>query len=128
MAGWDWWLNPQQDLKENGHAPAPEDVIAVEAVMRKIIESTLVSVDGVIGDPQAWAMDYRDKEVQQDALERLSGTDALLMGRRTYEVYPLLVGRGKLLFREGGKTALKLVAAKTLGTGVVVLSYQPAET
>ena len=51
VAGWDWWLNPQQDLKENGHAPAPEDVTAVEAVMRKIIESTLVSVDGVIGDP-----------------------------------------------------------------------------
>lgn len=177
--------------------------------MRRIIESTLVSVDGVIGDPQLWAMDYRDKEVQQDALERLAGSDAMLMGRRTYEVFaatwpaqtgdfadrmnsipkyvfsstleradwnnstivrgdvvaevvklkeqdgqdlaiyghgllsqtllehglldelrlsihPLLVGRGKLLFREGETTPLKLVATKTLGTGVVVLSYQPA--
>jgi hypothetical protein len=36
------------------------------------------------------------------------------------------VGRGKLLFREGEKTTLKLVANKTLGTGVVVLTYQPA--
>jgi hypothetical protein len=29
---------------------------------------------------------------------------------------------GTLLFREAGKTTLKLVAAKTLGTGVVVPS------
>jgi len=55
--------------------------------MRKIIESTLVSADGVIGDPQAWATEYRDKEVQQDALERLSGSDAMLLGRRTYELF-----------------------------------------
>jgi hypothetical protein len=32
------------------------------AVVRKIIESTLVSLDGVIGDPQVWANDYFDKE------------------------------------------------------------------
>ena len=48
--------------------------------MRKLIESTLVSADGVIGDPPAWAMEYRDEEVQADALERLSGSDTLLMG------------------------------------------------
>jgi len=55
--------------------------------MRKLIESTLVSADGVIGDPPASAMEYRDKEVQADALERLSGSDALLMGRGTYELF-----------------------------------------
>jgi hypothetical protein len=49
--------------------------------MRKIIESTLVSADGVIGDPQTWAMDYRDQEVQDEALERLAGCEAMLMGR-----------------------------------------------
>jgi hypothetical protein len=38
------------------------------------------------------------------------------------------VGRGRLLFRQGEKTILKLIAKKTLGTGVVVLSYQSAET
>ena len=37
--------------------------------------------------PPAWAMEYRDKEVQADALERLSGSDALLMGRGTYELF-----------------------------------------
>jgi dihydrofolate reductase len=41
-------------------------------------------------------------------------------------IHPVLVGRGKLLFRDGLTTPLKLVATRTFGTGVVVLSYQPA--
>lgn len=176
--------------------------------MRKIIESTLVSLDGVIGDPMVWANDYFDNEAQAAALDRLLASDAMLMGRRTYEVFakawptltgeyagrmnsirkyvfsstleradwnnstiirgdvatevgklkqqngqdlvmyghgplgqallehhlldelqfainPLFVGRGTLLFRAGEKTTLKLVATKTLGSGVVVLTYQP---
>ena len=55
--------------------------------MRKIIESTLVSADGVIGDPPRWAMEYRDAEVTAEALERLAGADAMLMGRGTYELF-----------------------------------------
>ena len=39
--------------------------------MRKIIESTLVSLDGVIGAPHLWAGEYFDKEAQQQALEQL---------------------------------------------------------
>jgi dihydrofolate reductase len=55
--------------------------------MRKIIESTLVSADGVIGDPPRWAMEYRDAEVTAEALERLASADAMLMGRGTYELF-----------------------------------------
>jgi dihydrofolate reductase len=55
--------------------------------MRKIIESTLMSADGVVGSPPLWAMDYRDEEVTRDALERLSGSDAMLMGRGSYELF-----------------------------------------
>jgi len=55
--------------------------------VRKIIESTLVSADGVIGDPPLWAMEYRDAEVTAEALERLAGADAMLMGRGTYELF-----------------------------------------
>jgi hypothetical protein len=54
----------------------------MEAAVRKIIESTLVSADGVIGDPPRWAMEYRDAEVTAEALERLAGADAMLMGGR----------------------------------------------
>jgi hypothetical protein len=53
----------------------------VEAVVRKIIESTLVSADGVVGDPPLWAMEYRDAEATDEALKRLADTDAMLMGR-----------------------------------------------
>ena len=40
-------------------------------------------------------------------------------------IHPLLLGRGQLLFRQGDKGKLKLISAKTLGTGVVVATYQP---
>src|SRR5262245_53518835 len=55
--------------------------------MRKIIESTLVSLDGVIGDPHLWATDYFDNEAERFALELLSTSDGMLMGRRTYEFF-----------------------------------------
>lgn len=179
--------------------------------MRKIIESTLVSLDGVIEHPHLWTMQYFDSEAEKYALDLLSTSDAMLMGRRTYEffaaafphrkgeygetvnrirkyvfsstlkkaewsnssvlegdvatgvaklkaqagkdlviyghgllgqtllkhhlldelklwIHPCFVGSGKLLFREGEKTNLKLIAQKTLGTGVIVATYQPVAT
>ncbi|MGK5557497.1 dihydrofolate reductase family protein [Actinomadura kijaniata] len=53
--------------------------------MREIIESTLISLDGVVNDPGSWALDYFDEEFQQEAFELLRGCDAMLMGRGTYE-------------------------------------------
>jgi len=55
--------------------------------MRRIIESTLVSLDGVFGDPPTWAMEYFDQEAEKFALELLSEADAMLMGRRSYEFF-----------------------------------------
>ena len=55
--------------------------------MRKIIESTLVSLDGVFGDPHTWATEYFDHEAEQYALDLLSASDAMLMGRHTYEFF-----------------------------------------
>jgi dihydrofolate reductase len=55
--------------------------------MRRIIESTLVSLDGVIEDPHLWATDYFDDEAEKHALELLLASDAMLMGRRTYEFF-----------------------------------------
>jgi dihydrofolate reductase len=179
--------------------------------MRKIIESTLVSLDGIFGDPHIWATEYFDHEAESYALELLSTADAMLMGRHTYEffaaafphqtgeygaringirkyvfsnslkkadwsnssivegdvateaarlkeqdgkdlviyghgllgqtllerhlldelklwIHPLLLGSGQRLFREGGRTKLKLVTTRTLRTGVVVATYQPARS
>lgn len=44
-------------------------------------------------------------------------------------VHPVVVGKGKRLFREDSrKKELRLIEARAFGTGVVALTYQPAET
>jgi dihydrofolate reductase len=44
-------------------------------------------------------------------------------------VHPVVVGSGKRLFEDGGdQRALKLVDSKTFGTGVLYLTYQPAQS
>lgn len=53
--------------------------------MGKIIESTLVTLDGVFEDPANWVGDYLDESFENGASERLIRTEAMLMGRRTYE-------------------------------------------
>jgi dihydrofolate reductase len=51
--------------------------------MRRLIESTLVSLDGVIESPERWAP--FDEEAAQTSLHELDNYDAFLMGRVTYE-------------------------------------------
>jgi dihydrofolate reductase len=54
--------------------------------MRKIIEYTLVSADGVIGDAQNWELrNFQDDAYLRDGLSQLLACDAMLMGRHTYE-------------------------------------------
>ena len=55
--------------------------------MGKIINSTFVSIDGVINQMDAWHFDYIDDETGRITLEELQASDAMLMGRNTYEVY-----------------------------------------
>ncbi len=55
--------------------------------MGKIINSTFVSVDGVINHMEAWHFAYIDDEIEQIALEQIEPTEAMLMGRNTYDVY-----------------------------------------
>jgi len=51
--------------------------------VRKLIESTLISLDGVIGSPERWSP--FDEEGAQLAMEDLGNYDAFVMGRVTYE-------------------------------------------
>jgi dihydrofolate reductase len=55
--------------------------------VRKIVNSTFVSLDGVINHMERWHFDYIDDESQELALEQLNSSDALLLGRNTYEAY-----------------------------------------
>ena len=52
--------------------------------VRKLIESTHISLGGEIGSP-AWARPYLDGEHNEYAERLLFGADALLLGRLTYE-------------------------------------------
>jgi dihydrofolate reductase len=53
--------------------------------MGKLVESTFVTLDGVISDPQIWGHPYWNEEHQGYNHELIFGADALLMGRLTYE-------------------------------------------
>ncbi|HEX5203105.1 dihydrofolate reductase family protein [Paractinoplanes rhizophilus] len=52
--------------------------------MRKLINSTYVTLDGVIENP-VWTSPYFAEEAIEVATELTSGADALLMGRVTYD-------------------------------------------
>ena len=189
--------------------------------MRKVVVSEFVSLDGVMEDP-GWTFRFASEEQEKFKFDELSASDALLLGRVTYEgfaaawpnmmeqydgprraelgeyadmmngypkyvvsttlgeplewnnstlikgnvaeevsklkqqpgkdilifgsgelvntlmqhdlideyrlmVFPVVVGSGKRLFKHGSATTvLRLVETKTFGSGVVVLSYQPA--
>jgi dihydrofolate reductase len=55
--------------------------------MGTISSSTFISLDGVINHMDRWHFDYIDAESDALALEQLEAATAMLMGRRTYEVY-----------------------------------------
>jgi dihydrofolate reductase len=177
--------------------------------LRKIIEYTLVSADGAIGDAQNWGVgSFQDDAYRRDGLGQLLACDAMLMGRHTYEIfakiypsrtdpwaarlnpmrkyvfsstlenaawdnativagdvvsevtklkqqegrdlliwghgllaetllkhglidvldisiYPVVAGGGKLFFRDGQNTGLRLVTTKTFSKGIVKLTYEP---
>jgi dihydrofolate reductase len=55
--------------------------------MRPIVNSTFVSLDGVINHMEKWHFDYIDDELDAIARDQLFAADAMLMGRQTYEAY-----------------------------------------
>ena len=55
--------------------------------MRKIINSTYISLDGVVEVPHEWPTIERPSDDRGDQIQSdlLMACDAVLMGRRTYE-------------------------------------------
>jgi dihydrofolate reductase len=184
--------------------------------MKKIVASEHMTLDGVMEAPERWSFAYFNEEMGQAIGEGFAASDALLMGRATYEewaafwpnqdpeentfaaqmndfpkyvvsttlegplewqnstlikgeelgeeiselkrqpgkdivisgsgtlvrsllrdglidelrlmVHPVVLGGGKRLFEENeAQTALELVDSKTFATGVVYLTYRPAD-
>jgi dihydrofolate reductase len=55
--------------------------------LRRVINSTYMSIDGVVQEPQRWTFDYRSEDAARYAHELLFSVDAIIMGRRTYEIF-----------------------------------------
>lgn len=54
---------------------------------RRLVQGCLVSINGVIGEPAAWAGPYFGPGSAEDSLAALRESAAMLMGRRTYEIF-----------------------------------------
>ena len=53
--------------------------------MRKVVAVEFVSVDGVMEAPEEWAFSYTNDEMEEANASGMAASDALLMGRVTYE-------------------------------------------
>jgi dihydrofolate reductase len=178
-----------------------------ENIMRKVVVTEFVSLDGVMEEPR-WTFKYWNDEIAKFKGEESSASDALLLGRVTYQgfaaawpqskaegadyfnsvrkyvvsttldkaewnnstlikddvveaitnlkeqdgqdiavhgsatlvqtliqhdlvdryrllVYPVVVGKGKRLFKEGATATLKLLESQSFSSGVVAVVYEP---
>jgi dihydrofolate reductase len=91
--------------------------------MRKLMVSTLVTLDGVIQDPGGfgetaqggWASPYFSEDAVQESYENLMDSDYFLCGRVTYELLSRAWGKIKEgPYLERMNAIPKLVASKTL--------------
>ena len=84
--------------------------------MRKLIVSTQASLDGVIEDPQNWVFDYVNDEFFKYASDQLLATEALIMGRVTYEGFAdaWSARAGADAFADRMNSLPKYVASRTL--------------
>jgi dihydrofolate reductase len=53
--------------------------------MRKVVAVELVSLDGVMESPEEWAFSYSNAEMEEVNASGMTASDAILMGRVTYE-------------------------------------------
>jgi dihydrofolate reductase len=86
--------------------------------MRKLVESTFVTLDGVISDPQNWSRPYWDDEHTNYAQGLFYSADAMLLGRKTYEgfaqAWPQRAGDE---FADRFNAVPKYVASRTMPPG-----------
>jgi dihydrofolate reductase len=125
---------PQQDPEEN-------PVAALMNSVRKYVVSTTLE------EPLEWSNSTLIKESVAEEIEKLKnqlGKDIVISGSATLVrsllsyglldelklmIHPILVGGGKRLFEDEAETKpLELVDSKTFNTGVIYLTYRPAQS
>ncbi len=101
--------------------------------MRKIVNSTYVTLDGVVQNPQDWpsvgGFSQKGNQVQTDLLEHC---DAVLMGRHTYEIFaPVWSARSGDPLSERMNALPKYVVTTTLRDprwhNTTVIDHDPIE-
>ncbi len=84
--------------------------------MRRIVASEYVSLDGVMESPEKWFLRFWNDEVASYAHDQLFASDALLLGRVTYEGFaaswPSMKNEGD--FADRMNSLPKFVASTTL--------------
>jgi dihydrofolate reductase len=85
--------------------------------MGQLIESTFVTLDGVIGFPEKWGGPYWDDEHAAYGQALLDRADAILLGRSTYEGFAASwPKRGGDPYSDRINSLPKFVATRTGGT------------
>jgi dihydrofolate reductase len=124
---------PQQDPEENPVAATMNNVS--KYVVSTTLEGPLEWNNAtLIGDNVAEEISELKRQPGKDIV--ISGSGALVRSLLEYGlldelklmIHPIVVGSGKRLFEDGEKqTALELVESKTFSTGVVCVTYKPAD-
>jgi dihydrofolate reductase len=96
------------------HPRQTEENTREEIAMRKLVESTFVTLDGVIGDPQVWGPPYWDGEHSAYAAKLIEAADVLLLGRKTYEGFAVAWSSRTGEVADRFNELPKLVASRTL--------------
>lgn len=82
----------------------------------RLVATEYLSLDGVFEEPGHWSFPYFDAEAGQFKFDELRASDALLLGRRTYEgfaaAWPTMEGTGE--FGEKMNSMPKYVVSSTL--------------
>jgi dihydrofolate reductase len=97
--------------------------------VRKLVACTYVTLDGVFENP-GWSAPYWSNAAQHFARDLLWASDAMLVGRKTYEGFAAAWPTDEWIEREGefavAKAELELVDTTILPNGVAVLDYELA--
>ena len=87
--------------------------------------STLIKDDVVAGVTELKQQDGRDIVVHGSATLVQTLMEHDLVDHYRLLIYPVVLGQGKRLFREGIPATLKLLGSRAFSSGVVALVYQP---
>ena len=103
----------------------------------RIVVTEFVSLDGVVEAPGGgedfkhggWSFEIeRGAEGDKFKLDEVFSSEALLLGRVTYEGFAAAWPSRDGEFADTDKKPLRLVDSKVVGDGVAILVYQPAES